>query len=158
MDLNNKDSQKITFQETDKSHLLEIVKMRTDALVNYSNRVWKIFNWFQTLNVAILGLILTKQVVTNENIFQLATISLLLFISWFFIGLNDFLSTEKHKKIKNYIEKYMFTSLNIREELDQEKNSPKGIITLLGFNQTKTLFISPIINSIISIIIIVNNF
>lgn len=115
MDLNNKDSQKITFQETDKSHLLEIVKMRTDALVNYSNRVWKIFNWFQTLNVAILGLILTKQVVTNENIFQLATISLLLFISWFFIGLNDFLSTEKHKKIKNYIEKYMFTSLNIRE-------------------------------------------
>lgn len=158
MDLNNKDSQKITFQETDKSHLLEIVKMRTDALVNYSNRVWKIFNWFQTLNVAILGLILTKQVVTNENIFQLATISLLLFISWFFIGLNDFLSTEKHKKIKNYIEKYMFTSLNIREELDQEKNSPKGIITLLGFNQTKTLFISPIIKSIISIIIIVNNF
>jgi hypothetical protein len=149
---------KNSFSPIDKGHLVEIVKMRTDALVSYSSRIWTLFNWFQTLNVGILGVILTNQVVLNENVFLLAVMSLLLSILWFFLGVNDFISMEKHKKIKKSLEEKLFTSLNMREELNEEKNSPKKILTLLRYNQTKSLFLVPLINSIISIIIIVNNF
>jgi hypothetical protein len=46
MDLNENHSQNITFQENNKSHLVEIVKMRTDALIKSKSgdldQVWRL--------------------------------------------------------------------------------------------------------------------
>jgi len=143
---------------SDKGHLVEIVKMRTDALVNYSNRVWKLFNWFQTLNVVILGVILTKQVITDHSVYLLTIISLLLSILWFFLGVNDFISMEKHKILKNILEKVLFIQMDIAEKLQEtvKKNLPKKLIKF-NFNQTKALYLVPVFNFLITIIVLVIN-
>jgi hypothetical protein len=143
---------------SEKGHLVEIVKMRTDALVNYSNRVWKLFNWFQTLNVVILGVILTKQVIIEHSVYLLAIISLLLSILWFFLGVNDFISMEKHKIIKNNLEKDLFIQMDIEEKLQEavEEKKPKKLIKF-NLKQTKALYIVPVFNFLITIIVLVIN-
>ena len=154
----NNESENITFMENNKSHLVEIVKMRTDALINYSNRVWKIFNWFQLFNFTIFGVIFTNQVGKREEILLLAIISTAASILWFVLGVNDFLSMEKHKRIKKSLEKRLFELLYLLEELNEDLIPPKGIFKLFEFNQTKALFIVPIFNSICSSIIFFNNY
>ena len=64
---------------------------------------------------------------------------------------------ERHKRIKNSLEEKFFKSLNMEEELDEDVNSQKRILTQFNFNQTKALFIVPIFNSLISLMIVVNN-
>jgi hypothetical protein len=157
MNKSNTSSDKTLFLESDKGHLVAIVKMRTDALVSYSNRVWAVFNIFQTLNLTFIVAILTKHITGSNPILYFGIISLSLSILWFFLGVNDFLSMERHKRIKNSLEEKFFKSLNMEEELDEDVNSQKRILTQFNFNQTKALFIVPIFNSLISLMIVVNN-
>jgi hypothetical protein len=160
MSIRNFDNDKNTSLPSDKSHLVEIVKMRTDSLVNYSNRVWKIFYWFQVFNLTILGAILTKQITDLIPVLFLGLTSLFLSFLWFFLGVNDFLSMEKHKTIKNYLEKDLYIQLDIEEKLQEtvKKNLHKKLIKF-NFNQTKVLFLAPVFNFISTIIVLlVTNF
>lgn len=142
-----------SISENDKGHLVEIVKMRTDALVSYSNRVWTVFSLFQTLNLAIIGAIFTKQTIGENQVIFLGIISLFLSTIWYILGLNDYRSMEKHKNIKKIVEEKLFVLLNISEVLVQAEK-PKHRRVVYGFNQTKTLYIIPFSQIIVALLII----
>jgi hypothetical protein len=121
--------------------LLEVLKIRTDSLVNYSNRVWIVFNWFLTLNIGALGLQYNQfnEVIDSGARLHYFVIGLVLTSLWLLIGVNDYESMKKHKSIKENIEKELRLKfyLNI---LNYQKGK-----SLIQFSQTKALFLAPII-------------
>ncbi len=144
------------YSDNQKKFLLELLKIRTDSLVSFSNRVWQIFNWFVTINIGILGFLFSKQN-TVLNSLYIYLVSLLLNILWLYIGINDYLSMKKHKTIKEKIEKYLYHSYDIGILLEPPSENENPIFSRLKFNQTKTLFMVPLFCFIILIILIFLN-
>jgi hypothetical protein len=48
------------YSDNQKQLLIELLKIRTNSLVSYSNRVWQVFNWFVTINIGILGFLFSN--------------------------------------------------------------------------------------------------
>ena len=133
------------------SFLLEALKIRTDSLVAYSNRVWLIFSWFVTFNFALLGFVFSKEDNSSaEMVLSSISIGIIVNFLWLLLGINDYISMKKHKLIKERIEKRVFRSHSLRRILII--NTPKN----LKFSQTKLLYISPILFLIIFILLLIN--
>lgn len=135
--------------ENQVSFLLEALKIRTDSLVAYSNRVWLMFSWFVTFNLAVIGFVFSKDYNSSSQVFT-SSISLGIIVNflWVLIGVNDYISMKKHKLIKERIEKRIFRSYSLRRILII--NTPKWAL----FSQTKLLYLSPILFLIIDILLL----
>ena len=144
------------YSDNQKKFLLELLKIRTNSLVSYSNRVWQMFNWFVTINIGILGFLFSNQN-TVLNSFYIYLVGLLLNILWLFIGINDYLSMEKHKRIKGKIENELYNSYDLSIFLDPSSQNENPIFLRLKFDQTKTLFIVPLFCIILWILIYLNS-
>jgi hypothetical protein len=129
------------YTEAEKNLIVEILKLRTSSLVSYSNRVWLIFNWFITFNLSFFAFFFTFKIDCYvSNVVLIA--GFLINGLWLLIGINDYFSMKKHKEIKEKIEVRVAEILNIQNILLDQK--PK----YLKYNQTKTLFIIPILTSL----------
>lgn len=136
--------------------LIDFLKIRTESLVNYSNRVWKIFNWFVTINLGFFVFIFNNQIkITHPQIFYF--IGILINCLWLLIGVNDYLSMLKHKTIKEQIEKKLLSRFDLGK-LIHFKNPSNCFIHKLKFNQTKTLYVVPMICLILGVIGIIINY
>lgn len=133
------------------SFLLEVLKIRTDSLVAYSNRVWLMFSWFVTFNLVLIGFIFSKDYNSSAQVVT-SSISLGIIVNflWIRLGINDYISMKKHKIIKERIEKRVFRSYSLRRIL--MINTPNNLI----FSQTKLLYISPILFITILILLLIN--
>jgi len=140
------------YSDNQKIFLLELLKIRTNSLVSYSNRVWQMFNWFVTINIGILGFLFSDQNTVINSLF-IYFVGLLLNILWFFIGINDYLSMLKHKTIKEKIENELYYSYDIGTLLEPPSQNENPIFSRLKFNQTKTLFMAPLLSIIFWFII-----
>jgi ABC-type uncharacterized transport system permease subunit len=132
--------------------LMNLLQIRTDSLVNYSNRVWLIFNWFVTLNIGVLGFFLTKQ--ATDFTISIIIVGFLSSMLWFMIGIQDFKSMEKHKLIKKEVEKIVLGQLDqptLNKVMFPEKEK-------FEFQQTWSLFAVPIVFAFIWILFFYTNF
>lgn len=123
-----------------KSDLIEILKIRTDSLIGYSNKVWNIFNWFSAFNIVGLGLFL-NQINKFEIVISCGLFHLVINILWFIVALNDFRSFKKHSSLKKNVEdelikEYDFKSNFFQIEINNDVNE---------FSQSKILYFVPII-------------
>ncbi len=136
-------------------NLISILQIRTDALIKYSQRIWTLFNWFLTLQVAILGYYFRTMQLDSHTL-AVPIVGLTLSVLWLLIGINDFKSFNKHKSVKTEIEKKVSKNLNISNLLGYNQ-SEKEQNKKFEFRQTYMLMIFPIIVFLLWLYIVVGN-
>jgi len=141
-------------------HLLSLLQIRTDALIQYSQRIWTLFNWFLTLHVAMVGYYFG--IIQAKNLtLAIPLMGVVLSFLWLLIGIEDYQTFLKHKKIKKAIEGKVAERMSLTKvfnEIKKKNKSEKGKNESEEqnkseeeknkFNQTHMLMIFPILTCV----------
>jgi len=128
--------------------LIHYYEVRMKALSEYSDRVWNRFNWFLTLQLAILGFFLSQIEKTATQPFLAYGVSIVGVVIagiWALMGAEDYVSMRKHGKRTVVVEERVKDEF-LRQGVDFEVSVRKSF---LDFRQTSLLFLFPLFVAIL---------
>ena len=126
------------------SDLIHYYEVRMTALSEYSDRVWNRFNWFLTLQLAILGFFFTQidKLVSHPFVAKgVPVVGVVVAVLWALMGAEDYFSMRKHGKRTTEVELRVKESF-LRKGFDFEIAVRKSFI---NFGQTWLLFLFPLV-------------
>jgi len=128
------------------SNLISLYEIIMNAQIQYSQRVWTLFNWFLTIHIGIAGFYLIQNV-ESSSFTLIPIIALIISTLWIFIGYEDYNSMNKHNKKRKAIEDEVIAKIKDCIELTKPnrlgEDDKSARITKI--RQTWALVIFPII-------------
>ena len=124
------------------SSLISLYEIIMNAQIQYSQRVWTLFNWFLTIHIGIAGFYLIQGVDSSSFAF-IPIIALIIAILWIFIGYQDYKSMNKHNYRRKTIENEVIIKIEnckVSTLSDSFNEDEKSLI-----RQTWALFVFPVI-------------
>lgn len=122
--------------------ILYYYEVKMQGLGSYSNIVWSRFNWFLTLELALLGFLFTQAAnFPSYNMLKIVIwfAGVLVSIFWLTLGRLDYSSLERHSERGRELNNIIVDSLPSLPPTLKSKN----IHDKSHFRQTKILFILP---------------
>jgi hypothetical protein len=126
------------------SDAVNYYSIKMSALSEYSTMIWNRFNWFLTLQVAILGFYfsqLTKIDASSVVLIGVPVAGLIVAILWAIMGIEDYLSIRRHGKRTKELDKHV-RGLFLNQEICIYQNDQNGRIE---FKQTSLLYYFPML-------------
>lgn len=143
-----------TENEAALSDLIHYYEVRMTALSEYSDRVWNRFNWFLTLQIAILGFFLSQieKIATQPFLaYGVPIVGVVVAGIWALMGAEDYVSMRKHGKRTTTVEERVKDKF-LRQGFDFEVSVRKSF---LHFRQTSLLFLFPLFVAILWLAVLV---